>query len=120
MAFAGFRKIAKDDINVQSSLKDYVERISVLYPQARLVAFGSLARDQLTAASDLDLAMIVSDEISPKDAYRKMKAVNKPVPMPVDLLVFRKSDFEVRSNIGGVCFDIREDGKELYPNWELA
>ncbi|MBN8537090.1 MAG: nucleotidyltransferase domain-containing protein [Deltaproteobacteria bacterium] len=100
-------------------LKGIIERVLSIQPNSSIYIFGSFVADRFTAESDLDLAVIIPDEESPKLFLQKIYESGRLSQWPLDLLVFKKSDFIKRSEIGGVCFDIKESGVELHPNWSL-
>ena len=73
----------------------------------------------MTDASDIDICVLIPDASKPKVFLDQAYAKGRLCDWPLDLLVFRVSDFEIKKEIGGVCEIIADEGKELYPNWEL-
>lgn len=100
-------------------LKGIIQRVLSVQPDSSIYIFGSFVQDRFTAESDLDLAVIIPDEASPKLFLQKIYESGRLSQWPLDLLVFKKSDFIKKSEVGGVCFDIKESGIELHPNWSL-
>lgn len=100
-------------------LRSLVERIQRLEPEAQVYIFGSFVSKKFTAESDIDLAVIVPDHWKQKDFLDQIYADGPISSWPLDLLVFRKTYFEEKSKIGGVCFDIAELNVQLYPIWRL-
>ena len=79
----------------------------------RAILFGSAARGAMTAASDLDVFVIVSHGIRSRDVRQYLP---RPIaPIPVDLIVVEQEEFEKRRLIGGVCMEADRDGTEIYP-----
>lgn len=99
--------------------KDIIERVVLVEPQSTVYIFGSFVEDRFTAESDIDLAVIIPDSSSPKLFLQKIYQPGRLSQWPLDLLVFKKSEFDKKSEVGGVCFDIRESGVELFPTWRL-
>lgn len=120
MSLLNIHKISNKDPQWETLLKDLIFKIINIEVNAQVFIFGSFVRDNMRTGSDIDLAVILPDGISTKEFLKKIYKQNDKVSQwPLDLLVFNKSYFENKSQIGGVCFEIREDGVELYPRWSL-
>jgi DNA polymerase sigma len=120
MSLGRLKRISNRAHQWEEILKSLISRITRLESSCSIYIFGSFVRDELTAESDIDLCVIVPDSISPKQFYKDLYSSGPVSPSwPLDLLIFRKSDYDRKSNIGGVCFDIKIDGVELYPFWRL-
>lgn len=120
MSLLNIRKMSNKDPQWEIILKDLIFKITKIEMNAQVFVFGSFVKDNMTTGSDIDLAVILPNKNSTKDFLNTLYSQNDKVsPWPLDLLVFNKSYFEYKSQIGGVCFEIREDGVELYPNWSL-
>ncbi len=119
MSLAKLKRLSKKDPFWTDNLKSIIEKILKIESNPIVFIFGSFLTDHFNGESDLDLAVIVPDTVLRKDFLNKLYQGGPVSKWPLDLLVFKKSDFERKSQIGGVCFDIREDGVELYPNWRL-
>ena len=120
MSLARSIKINTNDADVHEQLLRIVTRISSILPNSVIRAFGSLARGELTVESDLDISVIVPDDIDTQELRKKIRTgCILSHPWPLDLIFFNVSHYENRSKIGGVCFDIAEEGIELYPVWKL-
>ena len=119
MSLLRLRRISEQDPYWETLLKGIIARVLQIEPAVTIYIFGSFVENRFTAESDLDLAVIVPDEASPKAFLQKIYQAGRLSDWPLDLLVFRKSDFAKKSQIGGVCFDIRESGIELFPVWRL-
>lgn len=83
----------------------------------RVVLFGSAARDELRAGSDLDILVVVDEGVdelrTAQDLYVEMARRREPVG--VDLIVATQSRFERRRRTtASVFFDADRDGRELY------
>lgn len=120
MGLGRAQKISSHDEDIIKQLRRIVARVSTLAPESRVIAFGSLARNELTAESDLDLAVIVTNSVQIEELRRQIRTgFVVSHPWPVDLLIFNEDRYKARSTFGGICFDIAVDGVELYPEWKL-
>ncbi len=76
--------------------------------------FGSLAQDQYTDVSDIDLALVYASKVELKSA-KKQILNNRPfLDVAIDFLFFTDEEFQQKSQRGGVCQIIHEDGEILY------
>jgi predicted nucleotidyltransferase len=119
MSLLRLKRLSTADPFWEELLKGIIERVLRVQPQESVYLFGSFVNDKFTVESDLDLAVIIPDDDSPKNFLQKIYEPGRLSQWPLDLLVFRSSDFIRKSEIGGVCFDIKESGVELYPKWSL-
>lgn len=101
-------------------LKELVQKITSVNKKVRIFLFGSFVEDRFTQASDLDIAVILPDGIDIKK-YRKALFSQAPLSKdwPLDLIILSELEYETKKHVGGVCFDINESGKELYPKWNF-
>ena len=77
--------------------------------------FGSACRYELTEYSDLDLAVIFDSEAELRDARsRGIFRLSGSLNFPVDLLLMTRERFSQRTQIGGVCAVIGNEGTCLY------
>ncbi len=114
--------ILKKDID--TSLPEWKARLGAIVQKCvmagavnRIFVFGSFARGKMTDASDLDVAVILPDSEN-VSAFRDRLA--RPLSdWPLDLLVVHESRYEARKDFGGVLFEVKSDGIEIYPNWCL-
>lgn len=120
MSLLRLNKLSTSDPYWENLLHKILERIVDLEPRARVYIFGSFVEGRFTAESDLDLAVIVPDTWSTKIFLQKIYEAGRLSTWPLDLLVFKEVYFNEKSLIGGVCFDVKESGVELYPNWRLS
>lgn len=81
----------------------------------KVILFGSYARGDADAASDLDL-MVVEQDLSDKAAeYLRLKGAIGRVGVGVDLLLINELEFERRSQVPGTtAYWAKKEGKVLY------
>jgi len=94
---------------------DVVDRLIAVASPLRLIAFGSAARGELAAASDLDL-LVVEPELTSRygETVRLQKAL-RGVLMSVDLVVTSQARFDERSRIPGTLeYAAHREGRVLH------
>jgi predicted nucleotidyltransferase len=98
-------------------LREIVAKLCHAEPEVKIILFGSMATDHQNAESDIDLAVIIPDSVKVKDYLNLLKPQRPLSHWPIDLLIFNEQQFLEKSLIGGVCFEIANEGFELYPKW---
>ena len=76
--------------------------------------FGSASRGTRRVGSDIDICVIY------KSAKEIMKARGalfaKPLcKEPLDLIVLKKGEYDRLKNSGGICFEVYNHGRQLFP-----
>lgn len=92
-----------------------VERLVAAASPLRLIAFGSAARGELSAANDLDL-LVIEPELSSRynETVRLQKAL-RGILMSVDLVVTSQARYNERCRIPGtVEFTAHRHGRVLH------
>lgn len=120
MSLARIYKIDNSSPEVVAAMQRLCAFVSSNCPNAKLIVFGSCARNTMTAESDIDVAVILPDDCDLagiKALYYKARLSSS---FPVDALFFHNEYYKKRSTFGGVCVDIANSGKEIYPNWTLG
>jgi len=119
MSLLRLKDISTESPYFKDLLQGLIGKIKTLEPNSTVYIFGSFINKKFTAESDLDIAILIPDSWKPKDFLDQLYSNGPISSWPIDLLVFRHSYFNEKSQIGGVCFDIAEEGIELYPEWRL-
>ncbi len=120
MGLGRLQLIDKTEKRWQNYLKILAGRIASSEPSSVVYVFGSFLKDDFNAESDLDLAVILPKGSDKQAFMTKWRQFPAFVDWPFDLVMFEREHFEKKKNIGGVAFEIREDGIELHPNWRLT
>ena len=100
----------------QDELIQIVHRIiGKLSQPARIILFGSYARNEATEDSDLDL-LIIEPSLPDKAAeYLRLKQAVGRIGVGVDLLLFSAQEFERRSQVPGTLpYWARKEGRVLH------
>jgi uncharacterized protein len=96
-------------------LRTAVERLVAAARPKQIILFGSYARGDADAHSDIDLLVV---EPAVDDRYEEMIRLNralKGLVMPVDLLVVSEQEFKHRSVTPGTIEHVaRREGRVLY------
>jgi len=97
------------------SIDQIVARIVAAVQPLRIILFGSVARGQAGADSDVDVLVVVPDGTPRRPTAQRLQRLMSGVPTAVDILVATPSDLEkYRDNIGLIYRTILREGKELY------
>ena len=92
-----------------------VEQIVSLIHPLKVVLFGSLARDEASSGSDIDLLVVVPEGSRRRAVAQKLYQDIRNARVAFDLVVATPSDLEKhRDNIGLIYRNILKEGRELY------
>jgi predicted nucleotidyltransferase len=95
-------------------IRGIAERIAELFSPKRIVLFGSCARGEGTAESDADLLVLVEGDEPPLRLAARISA-SIDHPFPIDILVWRSSQFEESLRRGGsFAVEVETNGVLLY------
>ena len=101
--------------SVNKHIQRMVELIVAQFQPEKIILFGSHARGDGTADSDVDLLIVMPVEGSKRAKQLEIRAAVHDVHIPKDILVSRPEEFQWRKDIVGTIERpaIRE-GKVLY------
>jgi predicted nucleotidyltransferase len=80
----------------------------------QVLVFGSRARGDATADSDVDLALIVPDQVSRREALRAAIKATAVRDLPLDLVVLAHSNWTQGRSL--LARQIRQEGQVVYGN----
>lgn len=113
MAIARLYNVESAD--VMPEVMRFVECVKNIDGVESVILFGSLARNEMTAASDIDLAIIVDQPRyvkSLKETVRQCKRTN--LTWPADIFICDRDWYEKRKNFGGICVAIATQGQIIF------
>jgi predicted nucleotidyltransferase len=96
-------------------LKEVVRLLVDAAKPAKIILFGSYARDKQHADSDLDLVVILPEVSSRFHEMVRLRRALAPIPMAIDVLVYSKRDVQERGHfLGTPLYEALQHGKVLY------
>ena len=109
------KQYAVKSATVQESIAAASQKILSVASPTRIILFGSQARCQSDAGSDIDLMVIEPTVERPaQEAARLYRAVGW-VGVGVDILVYSEDEYTSRSSVPGtVLHQARTEGKVVY------
>lgn len=98
-----------------ADIRQVAERIAAVIQAERVVLFGSHARGDARADSDVDLLIVARTALPRHQRSRQLYRMFDPYPFPMDLIVYTPEEVELglRSELSFVASALRE-GKVLY------
>jgi predicted nucleotidyltransferase len=99
----------------QDRLQMIVSRIvETCHPQ-KIILFGSLARGQSTAHSDIDILVIQESTLPRPQRYAQIRRLFWGLGIPLDILVYTPEEFaRFQSVTGSFAHTVSHQGKVLY------
>jgi predicted nucleotidyltransferase len=96
-------------------IRDAVQRIVVAARPLRVIAFGSVVREGVEHANDLDVIVIEKDVEDRFEETIRLRQALRGLLMPIDLIVMSEHDFKERSGVvGTVAHAALREGRVLY------
>jgi predicted nucleotidyltransferase len=97
--------------NIDQLVKSVVEAVRPL----KIILFGSAARDNTTADSDVDLLVVMPEGIHRRETARYLYKHLGETGIPVDILVATPDDLKRhKNNIGLIYRTVLQEEKEVY------
>lgn len=97
------------------AIDDLVERIVREIHPLRILVFGSVARDETSIDSDIDLMVVMPDGIHRRKTAQRLYRNIRGMKVPFDILVATPSDLEKHKNNPGLIYQkVLAEGKEVY------
>jgi uncharacterized protein len=77
---------------------DMVKKITANFNVNKIILFGSYAYGSPDEESDIDLCIITDENKRKLDLMREIRMSLKGVKYPLDILVYKKAEFDYRSD----------------------
>lgn len=98
-----------------SALDQVIQRVVETAHPLRIILFGSAARGEATADSDMDLLVVVPEGTRRLETAEKLHMGMFGIPLAVDFVVATPTDLERHSNnIGLIYRSALKEGKLVY------
>lgn len=104
------------DVNEQTELlQEITRRIQATTAAERIILFGSYARGDAGADSDLDLLVVVREVRRPRQESTRIRRALRGLPVPIDVIVATPEQVDrYRDSIGLVYRTALKEGVVLY------
>lgn len=103
------KKIRFED--VRQEVEPAIEKIRAAINPEAIYLFGSLARDEFTDQSDIDLLIVMNQPSQIKLARQKVAKLRPLSRFPMDIIWMSADDFNRKSQTGGVAQIVKEEGR---------
>jgi len=98
-----------------NEIENVARRIGDKTNAKAVVLFGSHARDQAGAHSDVDLLVIAESDLPRHKRSRQLHLLFKPYPFAMDILVYTPKEVEAESQFESSFISrVLREGKRLY------
>lgn len=99
----------------ESLLQKIVRRMLEVSQADRIILFGSAARGQMTADSDIDLLVLESSPDEPRQESVRLRNALRGLGYPFDVMVMATERFEeTKEIIGGLAYPANKYGRVIY------
>jgi uncharacterized protein len=100
---------------VQAQIDCMVKRIVRKFHPKKIILFGSHARGEAGADSDVDLLIVMPVEGCVRDKRLEIRLALNEITVPLDIIVTTPEDFAWRKEVvGTIEWPAAREGKELY------
>jgi len=101
--------------SVNKHIQEMVERIVTQFHPEKIILFGSYARGDGTADSDVDLLVVMDVEDSKRRRAVEIDLSLEGIPLPADIIVTTPKELgSYRDTIGSIIREAVHEGKVLY------
>jgi len=102
-------------MNTSEVIESMVREIVTRFDPERIILFGSQARGDAVAESDVDLLVVMPDGVNRRKTAIAILNVLSDMPLPKDVLVTTAHEIATRGKVvATVLHNALSEGKELY------
>jgi predicted nucleotidyltransferase len=110
----GDKDMSKDNL-IREQIQEMVNRIVAEFNPEKIILFGSHARGNAAADSDVDLLVIMPVSGSKREKMIEIGLALHDIPLPKDIIVTSPDEFEWRKKVAGTIErPAAKEGRLLY------
>ena len=99
----------------QDIIDEIVRRVTSAAEVRRIILFGSAARGNMTADSDVDLLILENRVLDPWSEQLLVRKALCDMEFPFDIVIMPQDRFEeTKSVIGGIAYPANKYGRVIY------
>jgi len=99
----------------QEQLDELVRRIVEAVHPLRIILFGSAARGELGADSDVDVMVVMPEGADHRRTAGSIYMQFRGLGFPVDVVIATQRQLDrYRDDIGFIYYDVAREGKQIY------
>ncbi|MCF6183087.1 MAG: nucleotidyltransferase domain-containing protein [Bacteroidales bacterium] len=99
----------------REQINNIIEKIAENYAPEKIIIFGSYAKGEQKADSDLDILVIKNTKERFFERVRAVRKAIQPQIIPMDILVYTPEEFEQKKEmINHIVYIINKEGKIFY------
>ena len=102
-------------VNYSKTVQELVDRVVETVQPLRIILFGSCARMEADAQSDIDLLVVMPDGTHRRQTSQRLYRQIRGIGVPFDILVATPRDLEIhKDNVGLIYRKVLQEGVEVY------
>ena len=102
-------------VDYTQAVQQLVDRVVETVHPLRVILFGSGARNEASARSDIDLLVVMPDGTHRRRTSQALYRRIRGLAVPFDILVATPKDLEIhRDNVGLIYRKVLQEGVEVY------
>lgn len=91
-----------------------IQRVLQVASPEKIIWFGSSQRNEMNGLSDFDFAVLFSDIGNLKKGKKDILTNKLFTDVNVDFIFYTSEDFNRKSKIGGICWEVQNQGEVIY------
>ena len=110
-------KLTKKNLSLlekNQMVQTVIQRVLNVCQPSSIYWFGSSYNGSMTELSDFDFAILFKTDIELKQNKKLLLTKKLFLDIPIDLIFFTEKTFLEKSVIGGICWQIKNEGVKVY------